>query len=147
MHLKPRYSLLTLLILTALVAGGAKLWRGPHRAVEQKTPTWEIEYSYYNEWGGVRVTDGLKIDRITRADETYEQVTVAYYRNGSLVPWSMYILDPKYDLSEDFPVRADLSAQEYAELQQAVEAERQKFVQQGITKLGIVCGQLAIAPH
>ena len=33
MTLRPRYSLLTLLILTALVAGGVKLWRGPHWAV------------------------------------------------------------------------------------------------------------------
>ncbi len=31
MSLRPRYSLLTLLILTALVAGGVKLWHGPHR--------------------------------------------------------------------------------------------------------------------
>jgi hypothetical protein len=33
MSLRPRYSLLTLLILTALVAGGVKLWYGPHRVV------------------------------------------------------------------------------------------------------------------
>ncbi len=31
MSLRPRYSLLTLLVLTALVAGGVKLWYGPHR--------------------------------------------------------------------------------------------------------------------
>ncbi len=30
MSLRPRYSLLTLLILTALVAGGLQYWRGPH---------------------------------------------------------------------------------------------------------------------
>src|SRR4051812_23116133 len=30
MSLRPRYSLLTLLVLTAFVAGGVKLWRGPH---------------------------------------------------------------------------------------------------------------------
>ena len=30
MSLRPRYSLLTLLIITALVACGVKLWRGPH---------------------------------------------------------------------------------------------------------------------
>ncbi len=30
MKFRPRYSLLTLLVLTALVAGGMKLWYGPH---------------------------------------------------------------------------------------------------------------------
>lgn len=30
MSLRPRYSLLTLLLLTAAIAGGMKLWRGPH---------------------------------------------------------------------------------------------------------------------
>ncbi len=30
MRFRPRYSLLTLLVLTALVAGGVKLWYGPH---------------------------------------------------------------------------------------------------------------------
>ena len=33
MRFRPRYSLLTLLVLTALVAGGVKLWRGPHHVV------------------------------------------------------------------------------------------------------------------
>jgi hypothetical protein len=39
MSLRPRYSLLTLLILTALVAGGVKLWYGSHRVVISKSPT------------------------------------------------------------------------------------------------------------
>lgn len=33
MSIRPRYSLLTLLLLTATVAGGIKLWRGPHRQI------------------------------------------------------------------------------------------------------------------
>src|SRR5687768_6371264 len=33
MKIRPRYSLLTLLVLTALVACGVKLWRGPHHAI------------------------------------------------------------------------------------------------------------------
>jgi hypothetical protein len=37
MSLRPRYSLLTLLVLTALLAGGVKLWRGPHRVVLDPT--------------------------------------------------------------------------------------------------------------
>jgi hypothetical protein len=33
MSLRPRYSLLTLLLLTAAIAVGVKLWRGPHDLV------------------------------------------------------------------------------------------------------------------
>ncbi len=33
MSLRPRYSLLTLLLITVVVAGGIKLWRGPHRQI------------------------------------------------------------------------------------------------------------------
>lgn len=43
MSLRPRYSLLTLLVLTALVAGGVKLWYGPHHVVERIAPMIEIE--------------------------------------------------------------------------------------------------------
>ena len=43
MSLRPRYSLLTLLILTAIVAGGVKLWRGPHHVVMSDPPTSEEE--------------------------------------------------------------------------------------------------------
>src|SRR5215218_1421758 len=75
MSLRPRYSLLTLLVLTALVAGGVKLWRGPHHVVvsgdtrtaeEQKMFTkfpnnfthspynlygeFRYEYSYLQHW-------------------------------------------------------------------------------------------------
>ena len=38
MSLRPRYSLLTLLILTALIAGGVKLWYGPHHTIEERRP-------------------------------------------------------------------------------------------------------------
>lgn len=48
MRLRPRYSLLTLLILTALVAGGVKYWRGPHRAVMSNPST--VEESLLREW-------------------------------------------------------------------------------------------------
>jgi hypothetical protein len=35
MTLRPRYSLLTLLLLTTAIAVGVKLWRGPHRTLYQ----------------------------------------------------------------------------------------------------------------
>lgn len=37
--IRPRYSLLTLLVVTALVAGGVKWWRGPHRLTIGGSPT------------------------------------------------------------------------------------------------------------
>lgn len=39
MRFRPRYSLLTLLLLTAAVAGGIKYWRGPHWAELPYPPT------------------------------------------------------------------------------------------------------------
>ena len=69
MSLRPRYSLLTLLIFTALVAGGVKLWYGPHRVSIGEMPTvfeqailekgqalgfttdeWQYEYDYIQSW-------------------------------------------------------------------------------------------------
>jgi hypothetical protein len=41
MSLRPRYSLLTMLLLTAAIAVGIKLWRGPHRVMMSNRPTLE----------------------------------------------------------------------------------------------------------
>ncbi len=48
MSLRPRYSLLTLLLLTAAVAGGIKYWRGPHWAELPYPPT-PIEKAFLEE--------------------------------------------------------------------------------------------------
>ncbi len=50
MSLRPRYSLLTLLVLTALVAGGVKLWYGPNHVVEQIKNDVETEYTSTQYW-------------------------------------------------------------------------------------------------
>jgi hypothetical protein len=69
MNFRPRYSLLTLLLLTAIVAGGLKLWRGPHRVAIGETlntheqalvargvaigfskAEWQYEYDYRRGW-------------------------------------------------------------------------------------------------
>ncbi len=63
MSLRPRYSLLTLLVLTALVAGGVKLWYGPHHVTEPTKLGEEEEYTYTNDWQGNRVIQGTKIVR------------------------------------------------------------------------------------
>jgi hypothetical protein len=76
MRFRPRYSLLTLLIVTALVAAGVMYFRVPHRALVSNPPTaeerlhleqnfihrgvidmyddYELEYEYLNTWRGQR---------------------------------------------------------------------------------------------
>ena len=75
-NVRIRYSLLTLLVLTALIAGGVKLWYGPHRVVISNPPTLEeqeilnshplingffripsarLEYGYYSSWNAKQV--------------------------------------------------------------------------------------------
>jgi hypothetical protein len=51
MSLRPRYSLLTLLVLTALVAGGVKLWYGPHRVVI-KLPLSQADAEFLSQFVG-----------------------------------------------------------------------------------------------
>ncbi len=67
---RPRYSLLTLLLFTAFVAGGVKLWRGPHRVIFNiphfvdpnlfplfwPDKRFQYEYEYFNNWHGRRYT-------------------------------------------------------------------------------------------
>jgi hypothetical protein len=56
MNLRPRYSLLALLLFTAAVAGGVKIWRGPHRHVHREALAYypgdelEVQYDYVLDW-------------------------------------------------------------------------------------------------
>ena len=51
MSLRPRYSLLTLLLLTAAIAVGIKLWRGPHR-VMTRFPLTPADAAYFSQFFG-----------------------------------------------------------------------------------------------
>ena len=82
MSLRPRYSLLTLLILTALVAGGVKLWYGPHHVVERPKPHREEEYTYTRDWRGAKVIHGPWATRFYRPDGSLASVLLHYYRRG-----------------------------------------------------------------
>jgi hypothetical protein len=82
MQLQPRYSLLTLLVLTVLVAGGVKLWYGPHHAVERTMHNQEIEYAYTRDWRGNKIVSGPRILRWVAEDGTPEQIEVNYLRAG-----------------------------------------------------------------
>jgi hypothetical protein len=87
MRLRPRYSLLTLLILTALVAGGVKLWYGPHWVKERKTPTKEIEYTYTRDWHGNTFVQGPCIVRVFGSDGTMRFINVVFFRQGHPLSW------------------------------------------------------------
>ncbi len=82
MSLRPRYSLLMLLILTALVAGGVKLWYGPHHVVERPKPEVEVEYTYTRDWQGNIIIHGPHIERRHDSAGSLESVKVHYYIKG-----------------------------------------------------------------
>jgi 1,4-dihydroxy-2-naphthoyl-CoA synthase len=82
MSQKPQYSLLTLLLVTAIVAGGIKLWYGPHHVVEKSGTFEEIEYTYTRDWHRNITINGPKITRRFNSDGIIELVNVHYYLNG-----------------------------------------------------------------
>ncbi len=91
MSLRPRYSLLTLLVLTALVAGGVKLWRGPHRVVERNAKGDEEEYTYTRNWQGSRIIQGIKVERTCLDDGIFHLIEIQYYENGIATPRVCFI--------------------------------------------------------
>jgi hypothetical protein len=101
MRFQPRYSLLMLMLLTAITAWGIKLWRGPHRCVAADPPTqveeeflasytnpfelgqfrhWPdcfCEYTYLQSWGERTV---LTVRYFISEPETY--VIVGEYKKS-----------------------------------------------------------------
>ena len=82
MKFRPRYSLLTLLVLTALVAGGVKWWHGPHHVVERSVTRSEVEYTYTRDWQGNIIIHGPHIERCHNSEALLECVMVHYYIKG-----------------------------------------------------------------
>ncbi len=83
-HFRPRYSLLTLLLLTALVAGGVKIWRGPHHVIEWNSDnTIEDEYTYTRIWRGDKLLQGPRVLRYYHHDDkVLFCVKIKYYLQG-----------------------------------------------------------------
>ena len=82
MSLRPRYSLLTLLVLTALVSGGVKLWYGPHHGVmrhESQGLIYENEGDFTREWDGRKLGIGTSTMRVYSLDGTLQHKSVSYY--------------------------------------------------------------------
>ena len=82
MTFRPRYSLLAFLLFTAFIAGGVKLWRGPHHVIDRSNPQMEDEYTYYRDWDGTKVVDGVRLLRYLDHIGKPAWVTVLYYRRG-----------------------------------------------------------------
>jgi hypothetical protein len=133
MSLRPRYSLLTLLVLTALVAGAVKWWRGPHHVVERVSHL-ELEYTYSNDCLGNQVYHGPTFIRCFDAEGGLEEVIVGYSRHGQDIPFSwslsrvLRIGPPLEKMTHtDAFGQLPLSPEEQLELQQAIAAERIKM--------------------
>jgi len=141
MSLRPRYSLLTLLVLTALVAGGVKLWYGPHHVVERPQPDIELEFSYYQGWSGQRIIDGPLIYRSFLEQDEFSNVVIVYYRNGTRINWSYEIYRvpilktigwlPTPTIFEPWPANP-LTDQEQLKCSQLIAQERPQFLEPGV---------------
>ena len=83
MRFQLRYGLLTLLVVMAVVAAGAKLWYGPHHVVERISYKEELEYTFNRDLNGNRIIHGVHIRRL-RAEKTdpRERVELSYFRHG-----------------------------------------------------------------
>lgn len=91
MSIRPRYSLLAFLLFTAAVAGGVKLWRGPHHVVDRSNPQMEDEYTYYHDWDGTKVMDGVRVRRYSN-NEKIVSIYLDQYRDGERIVASFGIV-------------------------------------------------------
>jgi hypothetical protein len=82
MFLRPRYSLLALFLLTALVAGGVKFWYGPHHVVERPSPHLEDEFTFTRDWRGDKIVHGPRVLRYYLPEESLDRVQLHYYLQG-----------------------------------------------------------------
>jgi hypothetical protein len=134
MSFMPRYSLLTLLVVTALVAGGVKLWYGPHRVIDRVAMI-EVEYTYTRDWRGNKIKQGPSIARWFEED-TYYLCMIGYYRKGEELPWIFraelqQIAKPRRtEYPDELRPLSDsrLDPLERIEFQEAIERERQRLM-------------------
>jgi hypothetical protein len=147
MPLRPRYSLLKLLVLTALVAGGVKLWYGPHHVVERTEPDKEDEFTFTRDWLGNRILQGASVTRSYKAGEI-DYGEIHYFRQGSELPWLYYYAifpndkdaDEEYRLGQYYLGTASAAgSKQESPLQQNEQVEFQEAMKR--EKLKIPAGQ------
>lgn len=134
MSLRPRYSLLTLLVLTAFVAGGVKLWYGPHHVVESIKPGIEEEYTYTRNWRGEKVIQGVFVHR--RNEYGIPGMNLYYYRQGKTVGWYYSAVAEPNELQDSPPpmqrIDSGLTEREWSEFRVAVKQEEQQRLPAGM---------------
>jgi len=135
MTIFPRYSLLTLLLLTAGIAGGLKLWHGPHQMIERVTPTSEIEFTYTRDWRGHKIVDGPVVQRRFEEDKLVFFV-VSYCRRGVELPWvsGCYVRQhaAPYLASYQLPTLCPFTAEERRAFDQARAVELERVAAEGV---------------
>ena len=130
MSLRPRYSLLTLLVLTALVAGGVKLWYGPHHVVERPTQHAENEFTYTRSLSGEKVINGVHVFRQFESEQTSRGLRITYYRQGEPLPWYFECSEVPKDYANRLasfcdPPASPLAHAEELVFQKVIEREKQ----------------------
>jgi hypothetical protein len=139
LSLRPRYSLLTLLVVTALVAGGVKAWFGPWRVLERPTANVEIEYTYTRDWRFNKIIQGPRVTRIDSQLGEQRQINLAYYRHGNDIQQYRFVLvhdaPKKYYLGQGVAGRETLplTTEERDEYDRALQRECEHLHTQGFS--------------
>lgn len=135
-----RYSLLSMFLITALIAGSVKLWYGPHHVVEiWSAPDWTVEYNYTRDWNEKRMVTGPVVFR-QYTGKVLSHFDMRYFRQGIDTRWTYSWYDsqesvlnsmvqgPSPFTGEECP----LSEQELRVFHQARDAELQRLAAAGI---------------
>ncbi len=138
MRFRPRYSLLTLLLLTALVAGGVKLWYGPHHVIDRDQESYVKEYTFTRDWSGNRIIHGPQTIRYEKSPQWPVKIVVFYYRHGvDTYQRRDIVIDAsakKYGVIFGlltYKNRIELTAEEREEFVRAVQQEIERLRAQG----------------
>lgn len=132
MSIRPRYSLLALLLFTAAVAIGVKLWRGPHHVVDRSNPQMEDEYTYYRDWDGTKLVDGVRVRRYRNAAGNREQVNFDIYCHGEkLNAWRIIQAPLRMQQFADMHGTVQLSKVELEELNRLTNRELELIRHEG----------------
>ena len=136
MSLRPRYSLLTLLLLTTFVAGGVKLWYGPHHVVEQPRPKMEVEYTYRRGFTAQRIFAGPHVERVFGKAGELRVIEITYYRGGTLLRPRYLFVDEGLAYDSRIRFRKNLveeffTEHEITEFEQAIQREKQRLHDSG----------------
>ncbi len=92
-----RYSLLTLLLVTAAIAVGVKWWRGPHHVVERPAADLEREYAYCRDWRGTKIIDGVEVHRHFDSEHRPTMTEITLFRRGVYFGCYTLSLSPEND--------------------------------------------------